>query len=259
MIEATNAMAGERQHQVLGLPVDSVTPDQAATMCEAFCTENTGASPTDSRGPHLVITLNVEMTMGARKDPYLRESILSASLIIPDSVGIQKAAGLPQRVPGIELLEELARRAGERGGSFYLLGAAPGVAEEAATILTGCYPGLRIAGARDGYFKPEEESAVLADIAEARPDYLFVALGAGRQEKWIHRHSDRLAASVAMGVGGSFDVISGRAKRAPEIFRRLNLEWAYRITTQPARIGRAVPPLLRFTWAILFSRDRRSA
>ena len=221
--------------EVLGIDVERLTLARAAESLEQM----SQSSPSDG-GARLVVTLNVEMTMKARKDPELFAAISDAALVVPDSIGIKWAGRLPAQVPGIELIAAVAELASDRGASLYLLGAAAGVAERAGKILASDHPGLRIIGTRDGYFNADQEASVLHEVKSKRPDYVLVALGAGRQEKWIARNRGALGPTVALGVGGSLDVISGDTQRAPEWARRLNIEWLYRITTQPSRLGRSL-------------------
>lgn len=114
----------------------------------------------------------------------------------------------------------------------------PEVIQETAVRLQQQYPAIRIVGYRDGYFGPAEDDQVIASIREVAPDLLFVARGADTQEPWIHKHKDALQVPVTMGVGGSFDVISGKTKRAPMLFQKLRLEWFYRLLREPSRAGR---------------------
>jgi N-acetylglucosaminyldiphosphoundecaprenol N-acetyl-beta-D-mannosaminyltransferase len=154
------------------------------------------------------------------------------------------------------MMERICERARDRSYSVYLLGARPGVADDAARILRSRCPGLRVVGTHHGYFAPEEEPAIVHAIAEARPDILFVAFGAPKQEKWIRRHLAELRVPVAIGVGGSFDVIAGRVARAPQWMQRAGVEWLYRALREPKRLPRiwAVP---RLVWMTLREALRR--
>lgn len=239
---------------MLGIPVDDLTLAEAAEACEAYCGQAYDGGAGEPAETRLVVTLNVEMAMDARSDEALREALFAASLRVADSVGIQWAGRMNGRCPGIDLLGEIFSRASERKGSFFFYGAAPGVAQAAADKVLAKYPGIIVAGTHHGYVSPGgEEAELIAAIRAARPDYLLVALGAGRQEGWIYRHRKNLGAAVAIGVGGSLDVISGKTQRAPKWAQRLNIEWLYRITTQPSRLGRAMA-LPRFVLVILRQR-----
>lgn len=195
------------------------------------------------REPHHVITANPIMMMAAIESPEYKAMMQTAELVVPDGTGLVWAArkgGDPvkERVPGYELLHELMKQGERLGWKVYLVGAAPDVIKETARRLILQYPGTEVVGYRDGYFTAEEDQAVIAEIIKAAPDLLFVARGADTQEPWIAKYKDQLQVPVMMGVGGSFDVISGRAKRAPGIFRKLRLEWLYRLLKEPTRFRR---------------------
>jgi len=182
--------------------------------------------------------------MAALERPDYYRVMEQAELIVPDGAGIvwaSRFAGdpVPERVAGFDLMHELLREGERRRWSAYLLGARQDVVEEVARRLAERYPLVRIAAFRNGYFGPEEDAAVVAAIREAAPDLLFVARDAlTTQEPWIARFKQELGVPVMMGVGGSFDVIAGRTKRAPVLFQKLGLEWFYRLIRQPSRAGR---------------------
>lgn len=139
--------------------------------------------------------------------------------------------------------------------SIYLFGGKPDVAKEACENIEIEYPNIKIAGFSDGYYKDKDEELKIIDkINEVKPDILFVALGAPKQEKWIYEYRKILNTKVAMGVGGSVDVWAGKVKRAPEVFSKLGLEWLYRLIKEPSRIGRMMS-LPKFLFKILLSKD----
>lgn len=212
-----------------------------------------------ARRTHRVVTLNAEMAQLGLQDPGLAGAIRGADLVVADGAGVVWAARhrgtpLPARLPGVELVSAVAERASIMGWSLYLLGAKPGVADEAGRNLCARYPGLRIAGVQHGYFDAAEEEQVVRRIRDAGPDVLFAGLGAPRQETWLASRAGELNVPVAMGVGGSFDVISGRVARAPGWLQRLGFEWLYRLGKDPRRWRRYLA-LPRFTWSVL-KRDR---
>jgi N-acetylglucosaminyldiphosphoundecaprenol N-acetyl-beta-D-mannosaminyltransferase len=216
---------------VLGAPVARLTLAEAAQVVAGFVREGR---------PRQVITLNPEYLYQAQFRPELMEIVRRADLVTADGVGIVWAARragnpVPERVTGIDLLLRLAEEAGAQGWRVFLLGAAPGVAEAAGRELAARYPGLTVAGTHHGYFKAEEEPAVVAKVRQSRADLLFVALGAPRQELWAARHLEALGVPVVMGVGGSFDVLAGKVRRAPVWLRRLHLEWLGRLLMDPKR------------------------
>ena len=190
---------------------------------------------------HYVVTPNPEFILAAGKDEEFRRVLNSADLVLADGIGVVysakiKGTPLKGRVPGIEFAADMLSCLSQRGGRLYLLGAKPGVAEEAGRRIAEQYPGVTLCGAQDGYFQDEE--AALLKVAAARPDLLFVCLGAPKQEKWMARWGKHTGARLAIGLGGALDVFAGRAERAPESWRKLGLEWAYRLNKEPQRAGR---------------------
>ncbi|AHV99369.1 N-acetylmannosaminyltransferase [Paenibacillus sabinae T27] len=212
-----------------------------------------------SRAPHQVITANPIMVMAALDNPAYKEIMVSAELVVPDGTGVVWAAergGNPvkERVPGYDLLHELMKEGEHYHWRVYLLGSTPEVIRETASRLQMQYPGVTIAGFRDGFFGPAEDDEVVATIVEAKPDLLFVARGADTQEPWIAKHKSRLGIPVMMGVGGSFDVISGKTKRAPLAFQKLRLEWFYRLLKEPTRYKRMLA-LPKFAVKVMREKD----
>jgi N-acetylglucosaminyldiphosphoundecaprenol N-acetyl-beta-D-mannosaminyltransferase len=235
---------------ILGVPVDCLTMAEALERIQTFL---------DDPRPHLVVTADSCGLVQAQEDEAFREILLGADLVTPDSAGILWASrkyGCPiaERVSGVDLLDRICGLSANRGYRIFLLGAAPGVAELAAERLRLRHPGCNIVGARHGYFPSESDEVVAREVAEARPDVLFVAMGIPRQEKFIRATESIIGARVAMGVGGSFDVFSGRAKRAPKPFQRMRLEWLWRLALNPRKISKA-KLLPRFVAMVL--RDRR--
>ncbi|NPV06604.1 MAG: WecB/TagA/CpsF family glycosyltransferase [Anaerolineae bacterium] len=228
--------------RVLGVRVDAVTYRDVLERAAAIF---------GGAGARQIVTLNPEMLLQALRDADLASAIDSAELVVPDGVGLLLAGRLlgrplPGRVTGVDLVPRLCQLAAERGWSVYFLGAAPGVAELCATVLRSRLPALRVAGCYSGSPALEEQDAILARLAEARPDLLLVAYGVPAEEKWIARNLDRLPARLAMGVGGAFDFIAGVVPRAPVWMRRWGLEWLYRLYRQPWRWRRmlALPVFL---------------
>lgn len=176
-------------------------------------------------------------------------------MLIPDGIGVVLVARLAghravRRVPGIELMDALCRHAATLGWSVFLLGAKREINERAVQQLKLKYPALRFAGHQDGYFGEDDDPSIVQQINASGAEIVFVGLGSPKQELWMARHLNSLDAKVCQGVGGSFDVISGVAKRAPAIFRRLNMEWLYRLIRQPHRLIRQTA-LPRFVWLVL--------
>lgn len=207
----------------------------------------------------VIYTPNTEMVMAAEADRDFREVLNSADLVIPDGIGLVYASrihhlGLTSRVPGIELMERILKYSHTTRRSIFFFGGKPGTAELAVQRILEKYPNIVVKGIEHGYYTPEDEGRIIDAINEAKPDVLFVALGAPKQEKWIAEHRRTLNAHVAMGVGGCFDVYAGNVKRAPVLFQRLGLEWFYRLMKEPSRIGRMMA-LPRFMFKVITTRN----
>ena len=218
--------------EILGVRFDDLTQQEAAQQGRQLLEEDKF---------HYVVTPNPEFLLAAEKDPEFRRVLNAADLVLPDGIGVvysAKILGTPlkERVPGIEFAEAMLSALNEMGGRLYLLGAKPGVAEEAGRRICARYPALVLCGTHDGYFK--DEQAILPEIAAAKPDLLFVCLGAPKQEKWMARRGQHTGAKLAIGLGGCLDVFAGNVRRAPEQWQKLGLEWAYRLKKEPKRIGR---------------------
>lgn len=197
----------------------------------------------ETRQPNRVVTGNPIMLMTAQSDPRYQTILETADLVVPDGAGVVWAARhvkqpVAERVAGFDLMQELLREGDKRGWSVYLLGTTQEILDAAEANLARQYPGVRFVGKRNGFFKDEDDADVIADIRRANPDMLFVARSVANQEPWIAKHEKELAVPVMMGVGGSFDVISGKLKRAPALFRKLSLEWMYRLMQEPKRYKR---------------------
>ncbi len=235
---------------VRGVFFDNVTLDEAAQLLRAATREN--------RSGVSVFTPNSEIVQLCIEDASLRDTINGGGLIVPDGIGVIKAArilGTPLKgkVAGVDLGRRVMAFAAEDGVPVALVGGKPGVAEKAAAAMQTAYPGLRICLTADGYFRKEgeENEAVLRRIRESGARIVFVCFGAPAQEKWIAANRDKLPqVNVLLGLGGSLDVYSGRVKRAPAIFVRLGLEWLYRLFKEPKRIGRMMnlPKFYFGTW-----------
>jgi N-acetylglucosaminyldiphosphoundecaprenol N-acetyl-beta-D-mannosaminyltransferase len=209
--------------------------------------------------PHIIVTADSSGIVRAQTDADFRELVNTADLVTPDSFGVVWGAaklGMPliERVSGVEVAREMCRIAADDGFSIYFLGAAPGVAELAASNLKEQYPGLQVAGTHHGYFDPSQDAETAEMVRESGAKALLVAMGIPRQEKFIRDNMDKLGVCVAMGVGGSFDVFSGKVKRAPEWFQRHGLEWLYRLAKDPRNKMSKVWLLRRFIGLVLRAR-----
>lgn len=225
---------------IMGAHVHRVTLEEALNIFQEYLSEDICK---------LIVTPNSEIVMNASKDKELMEIINTADLVIPDGIGLMYASKvmrqpLKERVTGIDFLEGTLNLLNSMGKSIYLLGSKPGVAEKAAENMKKKYPNMQIAGTHHGYFKEADEKDIVDKINAATPDFLCVALGAPKQEKFINKYKYMLKTKSAIGVGGSLDVWSGELKRAPKFYRENGLEWLYRLIQQPSRYKRmAVLPL----------------
>lgn len=228
---------------VLGYPLDLVTLDEAALRVVELAHSATGA---------LVVTLNPEIVVRAEGDVRLREAIAGSALCVADGVGLVWAARrggvrVPERVPGVDLAAR-AMAAGAGGLRVYFLGGRPGVAERAATAARRRF-GIAVAGARDGFFGSDEEQGVVEEVRASGANLLLAGLGE-RQELFLAQHRAALGVGVAMGVGGTLDVLAGAVRRTPTWTRRWGVEWAWRVGLDPGRWHRA-PRLARFVRLVL--------
>ncbi len=232
------------------LPVDLVDRAGALQAAERIV---------ESGGPGLIVTADASALIIGRRDPEFAQIIRSADLVTADGAGVVRALkhlGHPvrERVCGVDLVADISGLAARKGWGVFLLGAEPGVAEAAAGRLRERFPGLRIAGTHHGFFT--DDAAVVRLVRDSGADILFIAMGMPRQEKWFWKHRDELGVRLAMGVGGSLDVLSGRVRRAPEFFQKHGLEWLYRFTLAPAKSSRKIVLLPLFA-GLTFAEARR--
>mgnify|MGYP001122148869 CR=1 FL=1 len=220
--------------EMMGCVIDNLTMAQTLDRVSALIA---------SGQPHQHVVVNVDKLVKASRDPELREAINRCALVSVDGMPVVWASrllGKPlvERVAGIDLFDALVARASESGWRVYFLGARREVVEAVGTLYASRYPSLQIAGWRDGYWPPEEDPAVAESIAAARPDLLFVAISSPRKEQFLARWQGVMRVPFAMGVGGSFDVVTGRVGRAPRWMQRSGLEWFYRFLQEPRRMFR---------------------
>lgn len=232
---------------ILGVEIDNLSLNEAVNEIDRLV--KTGV-------PSLIVTANPEIIWVARSDPYFEECLRSAKLVTADGIGVVLAAriiGSPikQRVTGIDLTTALFAEAVKKNYTFYFVGGKPGIAERAAEEITKRYPGIQILGTHHGYFKDDTE--IIKDVTKKKPDILLVALGMGKQERWIRERVKSAGVPVSIGVGGSFDVFSGEVRRAPVWMQRAGVEWLYRLICQPSRIGRMLQ-LPKFLVAVIISK-----
>jgi len=232
--------------EVFGVRIDNVFLEQTLDIVEEFVL---------SGSPHLICTPNVEHVLKALDDDEFQEIVNTADLVVPDGAGIvlfSKWIGTPlkEKVAGSDLLPLLCERSAKEGFKVFLFGGREGVPERASEILRGEYENLQVVGT---YSPPmnfeddaEEVRKAVETIKAAKPDILFVALGAPRQEKWIHANKEELDVPVSIGIGAAIDFVAGERKRAPVWMQKANLEWLHRAVSEPRRLWRRAllyPPL----------------
>ena len=232
---------------VMGVGFDNLTKSEFTAKAEDMLEKK-------ERG--YVVTPNAEIVYESIHDDGFRALLNDASMVLPDGAGVvlgAKILGTPikEKVAGIEFGEEVCKLLARNNGRLYLLGSKPGIAKAAGEKLAAKYPGLVICGVADGYFK--DEKAVIERINEAKPDVLFVCLGAPKQEKFMVAHREELQVKLMAGLGGSLDSFAGTVKRAPKWMIDLSLEWLYRLIKEPKRFKRMLR-LPKFLWAVCLKR-----
>ncbi len=219
---------------MMGCLIDNLSMEETLQAVEGFIA---------SGHPHQHVVVNVDKLVKANRDEELRRIINECALINVDGMPVVWASrllgrSLKERVAGVDLFEALMGRAAARGWRVFLLGAREEVVSGVKAIYERRYPGLRVAGYRNGYWKPEEEAAVVTQIKDARADLLFVAISSPKKEQFLGRYQAEMRVPFAMGVGGTFDVAVGKVRRAPVWMQKSGLEWFYRFLQEPTRMFR---------------------
>ncbi len=245
------------QTTLLGVSINTETLPQVKEKIKQFLNSNK---------QHIVVTPNPEFLVNAQKDREFKKILNSADLAIADGVGMKMAAKLygekVHRITGVDFIWDLCDIAAKQNKSVFLLGGAPGVAQAASEKITKKYPTISIVGATDGgKFSDEGEAVnqhIISQINQAQPDVLIVALGQVKQEKCIARYLAQLpTVRIAIGVGGAFDFISGKIRRAPKILRKNGFEWLYRLLQQPKRARRIADAIIVFPYLVIKDKMRK--
>lgn len=220
--------------RILGVPFADITPEEAVEKAVSYLNNN---------GKSMIFTPNPEMVMEARKNEEFMEILNASTMNVPDGIGIVygskfTSSPIKHRVAGYDLVQDVFDKMKDMGKTAYFFGGAPGIADRAKEAMEAKHKGLKVVGTANGYFDDKREKEIIAEINELKPDLLLVGIGFPKQEKWIYTHIKDLNIKTAVGVGGSFDVMSGNVKRAPKFFINHGLEWFYRLITQPSRFAR---------------------
>lgn len=241
-MEASTTLYARRG--LLGLPIDALTMAQAMDRCRTAiqCREYLSVG-----------VVNAAKVMAMRRDVQLREAMTDCEMVLADGQSVVWASRilrvpLPERVAGIDLFLELLAEAAHRGYRVYFLGARRDVLTRMLEEINRRFPGLQVAGARDGYFTPDEESSIAEEIRRSAADLLFIGISSPKKELFVQRWGKMTGAHVVHGVGGSFDVLAGLNKRAPLWWQRSGLEWLYRALQEPLRLG---PRYLKTNFAFI--------
>ena len=238
---------------ILDVPVVPYTMDETVTKLTQDTLKNKR---------NFVVTANAEIIMMAQGDKEYKTLLAeTADLILPDGAGTVWAGNylgytIPERVAGYDLYLRLLEEAAKNNIPVYFFGGKPGIAEEAAEEGKRRWPGLKMAGCRNGYFSAEEEPEIIEGINRSGAAMLFAALGAPKQEKWLAKYRDQLKPCLLMGIGGSFDVLAGKVQRAPKWMQDAKLEWFFRLVKQPSRFRRMLA-LPKFVFAVRSEKGKK--
>ncbi|MBN2137857.1 MAG: WecB/TagA/CpsF family glycosyltransferase [Sedimentisphaerales bacterium] len=251
--------------RLMGVDVFALRMSEVLDICNEHIAE---------RRRLLIGVVNVAKVVNARKDPKLSEALDQADIVLADGapiVWLSRMLGraLPERVAGIDIMYELLKEADKRHYGVYFLGARPEVVQEVVRVIGKDYPGLRVAGYRDGYFNEQEEQVVAEAIKNSQADILFVAITPPKKEIFLGKWRQFMNVPVCHGVGGSFDIVAGATKRAPAWMRNHGLEWLYRIIQEPRRMWKrylvtntkfillCICEISKSVFTRIFRRDRR--
>ncbi len=223
----------KKRAELMGLPFDTPTMDGAVSQCLEMC-----RAP---RASHTVITVNASHLSMMRRDSELAQACRAGHLIVADGMSVVWALWAsgqpaPERVAGVDLMARLLAAAGQNRLRVYFLGARREVVSKLVERSRAEYPGLEVAGFRDGYFGPDDHLRIVEEIRASEADILFVGMPSPFKETWCQRHRERLQVPVIVGVGGSFDVLAGFIKRAPRWVQSMGLEWFWRLSMEPRKL-----------------------
>lgn len=223
--------------RILGVPVDNLDISLSLKYIDYWIA--------NGKKGNYILAVNPEKVIAVNKNSSLKNLFENAALLIPDGIGIVLAMRWlyklsAKRVPGVDLMMGICKQSSIKGYKIYIFGSKEKVNRHAAEILKKWFPGISIVGRCDGYINEDNMEKLIQKINKSKADILFIALGSPKQEKWIGQYLPKLNVKVCQGVGGALDVISGRAKRAPQIIQNIGFEWLYRLILKPDRIRRQI-------------------
>lgn len=226
-------MSGFSVSSLFGIPVAKLTLSEVVQLCERHIDENE---------PLQIGVINAAKVVKMQRDEFLNDSVMASDIILADGSSIVAASKLlrdplPERVAGIDLMHALLESADRKHHRVFLLGASEAVSAKVEAWVKDNHPGAVVCGRADGYFNSDDEEALAERIRESNPDMLFVAITSPKKEVFMAQWGDRIGATIVHGVGGSFDVVAGKVKRAPLIFQKLGMEWFYRLAQEPRRLA----------------------
>lgn len=218
---------------MFGIPVAKVSLEEAVRLSERRIDEKLRLQ---------IGVINAAKVVNMQRDKFLNDSVMASDIILADGSSIVAASKLlgdplPERVAGIDLMHALLESADRNHYRVFLLGASEAVSEKVDAWVRENHPGAVICGRADGYFSADDEPALAEKIRASKPDMLFVAITSPKKEIFMARWGDELGVTLMHGVGGSFDVVAGKVKRAPVIFQKLGMEWFYRLAQEPRRLA----------------------
>ncbi len=219
---------------LFGIPVNALSMAGALSVVDRTIGE---------RGRLLIGVINAAKVVNMRRDRALREAMSRCDIILADGIAVVWAfrllgQRLPGRVPGIDLMHAMLQAGMSRGYRVFLFGATEEVSVVVQQRIEEAYPGVVVAGRRNGYYEASEEREIVASIKASRPDILLVAMSPPKKEIFLSRWVEELGVPVCHGVGGAFDVLAGKVKRAPAVWQRWGMEWLYRVVQEPRRMWR---------------------
>lgn len=239
--------------EILGVKIDNLDKDGAVLRTKELIEKS-------NKSCKIIVAPNTEFIMKAQEDEAFFNILKQAELATPDSVGIMLGGKLQKkkfkaRIPGQMYFRSVLEYGAKVGWTFYLLGGKGNIPQLAAENVEKLYPNVKIVGYHEGFFEEDSEEKVIEEINSLKPNVLFVAMGAPKQEKWIYNHRNELKVDVAAGQGGTFDYEAGNIKRAPVIIQKLCIEWLWRLILQPSRIKRMIV-LPKYVLKLLFTKDK---